>query len=128
MAGLDAPLRPAAFSSATAQPSFCSRIILLLAALPLGLACLAFVLQWRGGLQHPSFRWPTDTPMFPGMENSPLGSSSSSSSLRSSSSSSDCTEILGNISSPSFPFYRGWNFDFDPDPRPKVGFLLSFSC
>ncbi|XP_010915920.1 glycosyltransferase-like At2g41451 [Elaeis guineensis] len=128
MAGLNAPLRPAAFSSATAQPSFSSRIILLLTTLPLALACLAFVLQWRGGLQDPSSRWPTDTQMFPGMENSPLGSSSSSSSHRSSSSSSDCTEILGRSSAPSFPFYRGWNFDFDPDPRPKICITTSTSA
>ncbi|KAG1335042.1 Glycosyltransferase-like [Cocos nucifera] len=130
MAGLNAPLRPAALSSANAQPSFSARIILLLTALPLALACLAFVLQWRGGLQDPASRWPTDTQMFPGMENSPLGSSSSSSSHRSSSSSSDCTEILGRSSSPSFPFYRGWNFDFDPDPRPKlmcICFLVNHS-
>ncbi|XP_008783217.1 glycosyltransferase-like At2g41451 [Phoenix dactylifera] len=129
MAGLNAPLRAAAFSSAAAQPSFSSRIILLLTALPLALACLAFVLQWRGGLHDPASRWPTDTQMFPGMENSPLGSSSSSSSsLRSSSSSSDCTEILGRSSSPSFPFYRGWNFDFDPDPRPKICITTSTSA
>lgn len=64
------------------------------------------------------------------MENSPLGSSSSSSSpsLSSSSSSSDCLEILGRSSSPTFPYYRGVKFDSDSDPRPKICITSSTSA
>ena len=118
MAGLSAPFRPASSSS----QSFSSRLLLLLTVLPLTLALFAFMLQWRGGLDDPESRWPVDGQKFPGMENSPLGSSSSSSSpsLSSSSSSSDCLEILGRSSSPSFPYYRGVKSDFGSDPRPKV--------
>ncbi|KAG6480467.1 hypothetical protein ZIOFF_063967 [Zingiber officinale] len=123
MPGITAPLRgPSSGGGASSSVSFASRVILLLTVLPLALAFFAFVLQWRGGLNDPASAWPSDTQKFPGMENSPLGSSSSSvSSSFSSSSSSDCAEILSRSSSPSFPYYHGWKFDFDSDPRSKVG-------
>ncbi|RRT58923.1 hypothetical protein B296_00032256 [Ensete ventricosum] len=122
MPSLTTPLRPPSGGGASSSSgsSFASRVILLLTVLPLALASFAFVLQWRGGLNDPASAWPTDTQRFPGMENSPIGSSSSFFSVSSSSSSSDCAEILGRSSSPSFPFYHGWKFDFDSDPRPKA--------
>ncbi|XP_065013677.1 glycosyltransferase-like At2g41451 [Musa acuminata AAA Group] len=130
MPSLTAPLRPpsGAGASSSSGSSFTSRVILLLTVLPLALASFAFVLQWRGGLNDPASAWPTDTQRFPGMENSPIGSSSSFFSVSSSSSSSDCAEILGRSSSPSFPFYHGWKFDFDSDPRPKICITSSTSA
>ncbi|KAH1077668.1 hypothetical protein GYH30_052959 [Glycine max] len=47
------------------QPS--SRLLLLLTVLPLTLATLAFVLQWRGGVTDPVTRWSPDHDQFPGM-------------------------------------------------------------
>lgn len=99
-----------------------SRLLLLLTALPLALAALAFVLQWRGGVDDPLSRWPSADPRaFPGMDNSPTGSSSPTAPLlAASSATSDCAEILGGSSSPSFPYFRGWRFAFESDPKPKV--------
>ncbi|XP_020097677.1 glycosyltransferase-like KOBITO 1 [Ananas comosus] len=128
MAGVYAPLRaPSSSSYSSSSSSFAGRILFLLTVLPLALAAFAFALQWRGGLRDPASTLSHDTHRFPGMENSPLGSSSSSSSYfptttshSTSSASSDCAEILGRSSSPSFPFLRGWNFDFDSDLSPKI--------
>ncbi|XP_039122564.1 glycosyltransferase-like At2g41451 [Dioscorea cayenensis subsp. rotundata] len=128
MAGLGAPLRP----SPAASGSLASRLLLILTVLPLSLAVFAFVLQWRGGLDDPAARWPADTQKFPGMENSPLGSSqtffSSSGSHSQAAGSSDCVEILGHSSSPSFPYYRGWKFDFNSDLKPKICIISSTSA
>lgn len=106
MAGQSAPLR-------SSSPS---RLVLLLTLIPLTLAIFAFVLQWRGSPDDPASTWPVDGQGFPGMVNRPSRSSVPSIS----SSSSDCLEILGRSSSPSFSHYRGWNLDFDSDPKPKV--------
>ncbi|KAJ6835794.1 glycosyltransferase-like [Iris pallida] len=122
MAGLTAPLRP--FSSS--NPSFASRVLLLLTALPLALAAFAFVLQWRGGIDDPSTRWPDDVQRFPGMDNSPFGSSSSVPSVASSA--TDCAQILGQSSSPSFPYYRGWKFDVESNLKPKICITSSTSA
>lgn len=130
MAALGTFHRPPPASSAT-HHIFASRILLLLTALPLALASLAFVLQWRGGVDDPASRWPAaDARMFPGMDNSSLSSPVPSVAARSA---SDCVEILGGSSSPSFPYYRGWKFDFDKDLKPKVrsfpflsGFRVAF--
>ncbi|KAJ0971780.1 hypothetical protein J5N97_019739 [Dioscorea zingiberensis] len=128
MAGLGAPLR----QSPAASGSLASRLLLVLTVLPLSLAAFAFVLQWRGGLNDPAAQWPADTQKFPGMENSPLGSSLTTSSATASHSlaggSSDCVEILGHSSSPSFPYYRGWKFDFESDPKPKICIISSTSA
>ncbi|XP_077218231.1 glycosyltransferase-like protein [Tasmannia lanceolata] len=124
MAGLYAPFR-------AAQPShqtFTSKLLLLLTLLPLTLAAFAFILQWRGGLNDPSSRWPSDNHQFPGMGNSPLSTQSHSSSSSSSSSSSDCLEILGRSSSPSFPYYKGWKFDFNSDLHPRICITTSTSA
>ncbi|PKA61202.1 hypothetical protein AXF42_Ash006098 [Apostasia shenzhenica] len=120
MAGLNAPLR-SSVSSSYAHSSLVWRLLLLLTVLPLVLAVFAFFLQWRGGLDDPASRWPAEEKGFPGMGHSPLslgGSSPSAMSLLSPSS-GDCAEILVGSSSPSFPYYRGWKFDFEAEARPK---------
>ncbi|RZR70644.1 hypothetical protein BHM03_00000938 [Ensete ventricosum] len=111
MAGHGALRRPPAASSASPQ-SFTSRVLLLLTVLPLALASFAFFLQWRGGVDDLTSRWPAaDAQRFPVIDsynNSRLGSSAS-----------DCADILGRSSSPSFPYYRGWNFNLGKDLKPK---------
>ncbi|URE38425.1 hypothetical protein MUK42_17024 [Musa troglodytarum] len=119
MAALGTLHRPPPASSVT-HHIFASRVLLLLTALPLALASLAFVLQWRGGVDDPASRWPAaDARMFPGMGNSPLSSSASPVPSVAARSASDCVEILGGSSLPSFPYYRGWKFDLDKDLKPK---------
>uniref|UniRef100_A0A453EIK0 Uncharacterized protein n=1 Tax=Aegilops tauschii subsp. strangulata TaxID=200361 RepID=A0A453EIK0_AEGTS len=115
---------------------FAMRVLLLLTLLPLALAAFAFALQWRGGMRDPTGTvWPADTQRFPGMENSPLGSSSSStggrgsyfavSSASASSAAADCAEILGrSASSHGISLYRGWSFDSDTAITPKVRHAL----
>ncbi|URE38420.1 hypothetical protein MUK42_17024 [Musa troglodytarum] len=133
MAALGTLHRPPPASSVT-HHIFASRVLLLLTALPLALASLAFVLQWRGGVDDPASRWPAaDARMFPGMGNSPLSSSASPVPSVAARSASDCVEILGGSSLPSFPYYRGWKFDLDKDLKPKVrslpflsGFRVAF--
>lgn len=77
-------------------------------------------------MDDPTGRWPGHhSAGFPGMENSSPSSDTvsvkvSSSSVSAHSHSSDCAEILGGSSKPSFPYYRGWKFGFEPDPKPKV--------
>ena len=110
--------------------AFATRILLLLTLLPLALAAFAFVLQWRGGMGDPAAAaWPANKQSFPGMENSPLGSSSSSPGgggsyfavSSSSSAAADCAEILGrSASSNGISLYRGWNFDSESSITPKV--------
>ncbi|CAL9039632.1 glycosyltransferase-like At2g41451 [Musa acuminata AAA Group] len=125
MAALGTFHRPPPASSAT-HHIFASRILLLLTALPLALASLAFVLQWRGGVDDPASRWPAaDARVFPGMDNSSLSSPVPSVAARSA---SDCVEILGGSSSPSFPYYRGWKFDLDKDLKPKICITTSTSA
>ncbi|MQL89177.1 hypothetical protein Taro_021749 [Colocasia esculenta] len=128
MAGLNPAFRPSVASSSSAQ-GFASKLLLLLAALPLTLAGLAFVLQWRGGLDDPDSRWPAENEPFPGM-GVPTGSSLSSMSTASahSSSSSDCIDILGQGSSPSLSYYNGWRFDANSDLRPRICVTTSTSA
>ncbi|CAL9137473.1 unnamed protein product [Musa acuminata var. zebrina] len=120
MAGHGALRRPPAASSAPHQ-GFISRALLLLTVLPLALASFAFVLQWRGGVDDLTSRWPAaDAQMFPVMDSnndSHLGSSAS-----------DCADILGRSSSPSFPYYRGWNFNLGKDLKPKICITTSTSA
>ncbi|XP_074562244.1 glycosyltransferase-like At2g41451 [Curcuma longa] len=121
MAGLDAVHRHQAF--------FPSRLLLFLTALPMTLAVLAFVLQWRGGVDDPASRWlAADADAFPGTDNSPRSSSGSSTPSVVARFSSDCADILSSSSSPSFPYYRGWKFDFDKDLRPKICITTSTSA
>lgn len=116
---LHAPLRPT--SSSSSSQSFASKLILLLTLLPLTLACIAFVLQWRGGVPDPTTRWapPGSNHLFPGMDASPL-----SSAVSHISSPSDCSN-LGRSSSPSFPYYHDWKFDSGSNLKPKVCCLFS---
>ncbi|KAJ4806519.1 Glycosyltransferase-like KOBITO 1 [Rhynchospora pubera] len=117
---------------ATNRTPSMNRLLLLLTLLPLGLAIFAFVLQWRGDgdLDDPTGRWPGHhSAAFPGMENSsPSSESASSSSLSTRSHSSDCVEILGSSSKPSFPHYKGWKFGFESDPKPKICIQTSTSA
>ncbi|XP_042473690.1 glycosyltransferase-like At2g41451 [Zingiber officinale] len=120
MAGLDAVHRHQAFPS---------RLLLFLTALPMTLAALAFVLQWRGGVDDPASRWlVADAQGFPGTDNSPRSSSGSSTPSVVARFSSDCADILSSNSSPSFPYYRGWKFDFDKDLEPKICITTSTSA
>ncbi|KAL5226390.1 hypothetical protein ABZP36_014655 [Zizania latifolia] len=109
--------------------AFATRVLLLLTLLPLALAAFAFALQWRGGLRDPAgAAWPAETQRFPGMENSPLGSSSEGggsyfavSSSSASSAAADCAEILGRSSSShGISLYRGWSLDSDAGLTPKI--------
>lgn len=107
MAGLHSSLRPTSSSS---------RLLLLLTLLPLSLAALAFVLQWRGGYDDPVTRWPGlmddhhDRDMFPGMDKSaPIRTTSI-----------NCADVLSQKRTPTFPYLRGWNFEYGSDLQPKV--------
>ncbi|XP_010525508.2 PREDICTED: uncharacterized protein LOC104803289 [Tarenaya hassleriana] len=100
-----------------------SRLVFLLTLLPLTLACFAFILQWRGGLNDPITRWSPDRHEFPGM-----GSVSEKSSLRSSSSDSGCANILGQSRSPSFPYFRDSKFDYGSDLKPRICITTSTSA
>ncbi|XP_006643956.3 glycosyltransferase-like KOBITO 1 [Oryza brachyantha] len=113
--------------------AFATRVLLLLTLLPMALAAFAFALQWRGGMRDPAgAAWPAETQRFPGMENSPLGSSSGGgggggsyfavTSSSASSAAADCAEILGRSASSShgISLYRGWGFDSDAGLTPKI--------
>lgn len=118
-------LRPAfSYSSPSpSQQSFTLKLILLLSILPLSLGALGFVLQWRGGLDDPTMLLWADHTRFPEMEATALARSSSSSS-----SFSECTGTLGRSSFPSFPYYRGWKFDYESNLRPKICITTSTSA
>jgi hypothetical protein len=78
------------------------QLLLLLTVLPLTLAALAFVLQWRGGgVDDPTTRWPSHA--FPGMAEPTPPSHPSS----------DCNDVLVGSSAPAFPYLRGWSFPSD---------------
>lgn len=113
---LHAPLRstPQSSSSSSSQ-TFTSKLLLLLTLLPLSLAALAFILQWRGGIPDPTTRWspPGSHHLFPGMDASALSSAVVHSTP------SDCLS-LGRSASPSFPYYQNWKFDSVSNLRPKV--------
>lgn len=113
-------LRPNS-SSQSLSPShtLASRLLLLLTLLPFTLACFAFLLQWRGGLNDPVSRWSPDQHQFPGM-------STTAPSLPSHSSNSDCVDLLGRTHSPAFSYYRDWKFDYATDLKPKVSFYFNF--
>ncbi|KAA0034054.1 glycosyltransferase-like KOBITO 1 [Cucumis melo var. makuwa] len=117
---LQTPLRHTQPSSSSST----SRLLLLLTFLPLTLASLAFVLQWRGGITDPATRWsPPGSYQFPGMEASPL----SPISRHSTPSASDCLN-LGRSVSPSFPYYQDWKFDRGSNLKPKICITTSTSA
>ncbi|XVE69526.1 hypothetical protein DITRI_Ditri09bG0159100 [Diplodiscus trichospermus] len=118
-------------ASASSSQSFLYKLLLLLTILPLSLAALAFVLQWRGGgvsdptiaTSSASSRWaPSGShhEVFPGME-------TFSSLSPKSHSSSDCIN-LGRSSSPSFPYYGDWKFGFEANLKPKICITTSTSA
>ena len=108
-------------SSSSSSHSFISKILLLLTLLPVSLAAIAFILQWRGGVTDPTTLSSTGGShhYFPGMEPSPL------SHLSHSQSRSDCVN-LGRTNSPSFPYYHNWKLDFGASLTPKVPSVLQF--
>ncbi|KAF8376715.1 hypothetical protein HHK36_031617 [Tetracentron sinense] len=118
MAGLYTSLR---HSPSSSHHSFTSRLLFLLLLLPLTLAVFAFVLQWRGGLNDPTTLWSLDNKKFPGMGSSPPKNLARSSN-------SDCSQILGRSSSPSFPYFRDWKFNYDSDLKPKICITTSTSA
>ncbi|KAJ0792621.1 putative glycosyltransferase-like KOBITO 1 [Helianthus annuus] len=98
--------------------SFASKLILLLTLLPITLAAFAFVLQWRGGAVvdvDDISRWSPhhNSLKFPGMDSSPLAT------VVEHHSASDCLS-LGQSSSPSFPYFHDWKFQYDSDLKPKM--------
>ncbi|XP_050283489.1 glycosyltransferase-like KOBITO 1 [Quercus robur] len=111
----------------TPSSSISSKLLLLLTVLPLTLAALAFVLQWRGGITDPTTRWapPGSQHLFPGMDPSPL--SPTAHQHQSSSSSSDCASLRQG-STPSFPYYHGWKFDELSNLKPKICITTSTSA
>ncbi|XP_030519650.2 glycosyltransferase-like At2g41451 [Rhodamnia argentea] len=113
-------------SSQSSHQAFASRLLLLLTALPLTLACFAFVLQWRGGLNDPVTRWSTDRLEFPGMDGA--GGSNVPSSRASRGDGSDCADVLGRSRTASFPYYRDWKFDLGSDLRPQICITTSTSA
>ncbi|ESW21010.1 hypothetical protein PHAVU_005G033300 [Phaseolus vulgaris] len=110
-------------SSSSSSHSFISKILLLLTLLPVSLAAIAFILQWRGGVTDPTTLSSTGGShhYFPGMEPSPL------SHLSHSQSRSDCVN-LGRTNSPSFPYYHNWKLDFGASLTPKICVTTSTSA
>ncbi|EOA25496.1 hypothetical protein CARUB_v10018847mg [Capsella rubella] len=123
MAGLysSSSSKPSVSSSSSTSSS--SRLILLVTLLPLSLACFAFVLQWRGGLDDPVAHWSTDHHEFPGMVSTQEKRSS-----RRSVSDSGCVDLLGQSRAPSFPYFRDWNFDYQSDLKPRICITTSTSA
>ncbi|GLT95887.1 hypothetical protein SLE2022_135440 [Rubroshorea leprosula] len=125
MAGLYSSSRPSSSSSSSSsasQQTFTSRLLFLLTVLPLTLACFAFVLQWRGGLNDPISRWSPDRLEFPGM-----GTQGPSARVGRVSDSS-CADILGRSRTPAFPYYKDWKLDYGSDLRPKICITTSTSA
>jgi hypothetical protein len=106
------PSSSSSSSSSSFSQSITSRLLFLLTLLSFTLACFAFILQWRGGLNDPITRWSPDHHEFPGMAVSGSGPSHSSR--------SDCVDLLGQSRSPAFPYFRDWKFEFGSDLKPKV--------
>ncbi|GLT71016.1 hypothetical protein SLA2020_430610 [Shorea laevis] len=131
MAGQHSALRPTSSSSSfsastfslSSSQSFASRLLLLLTVLSLTLACFAFILQWRGGLNDPITRWSLDHHEFPGMAVFGSGTSHSSRSVG-----SDCVDLLGQSRSPAFPYFRDWKFGYETDLNPKICITTSTSA
>ncbi|GAU17940.1 hypothetical protein TSUD_330650 [Trifolium subterraneum] len=104
----------------TTTSSF-SRLLVLLTVLPLTLAAFAFILQWRGGVTDPVTRWSPDQNLFPGM-------SISTNHLQSHRSRSDCSNLMANTHSPSFPYFRDFKLDYSSDLSPKICITTSTSA
>ncbi|KAL2320708.1 hypothetical protein Fmac_029677 [Flemingia macrophylla] len=101
------------------------RVLLLLTLLPLSLAALAFILQWRGGLTDPLARWSPDHhhdhDYFPGMSGTPPSRRRHD----------DCaggSNPLARSLHPSFPYFRHWSFDYSSHLSPKICITTSTSA
>ena len=119
--GLHSSLRQPSSSSSSSTQSFTTKLLLLLTLLPFTLAAFAFVLQWRGGVTDPSTRYSAEDHQFPGMENSAPTTTTTAHVSH-----SDCGALLSH-SSPSFPYFRDWKFNYQPDLKPKVTSFELFS-
>ncbi|XP_010505925.2 PREDICTED: glycosyltransferase-like At2g41451 [Camelina sativa] len=101
-------------------PSSSSRLFLLITFLPLSLACFAFLLQWRGGINDSVTQWFEDNYKFPGMvtvfEERTFPSDSS------------CVSLLGQSRTQSFPYLRDWKLPHKPDLKPKICITTSTSA
>ncbi|EFH56190.1 predicted protein [Arabidopsis lyrata subsp. lyrata] len=104
----------------TSSDSASSRILLLITFLPLSLACFAFLLQWRSGINDSVTQWFDDNYPFPGM-----ATVSEKRSLRSDPS---CVSLLGQSRTQSFPYLRDWKLDHKPDLKPKICITTSTSA
>ena len=108
-------------SASSGSQGFASKLLLLLTALPLTLAFFAFILQWRGGVDDPAVRWPSDSEIFPGMEARNSGHSNPPEwSSHPGLSSSDCSDILGQRSRSSLSYYDALMSVADSEAHPKV--------
>ncbi|OAP11033.1 hypothetical protein AXX17_AT2G38690 [Arabidopsis thaliana] len=97
-----------------------SRKFLLITFLPLSLACLAFLLQWRSGVNDSVTQWFDDNYPFPGM-----ATVSEKRSLRSDSS---CVSLLGQSRTQAFPYLRDLKLDHKPDLKPRICITTSTSA
>ncbi|EOA28628.1 hypothetical protein CARUB_v10024858mg, partial [Capsella rubella] len=112
------------FSSSSSKPtsssSSSSRLFLLITFLPLSLACFAFLLQWRGGINDSVTQWFEDNYKLPGMstvvEKGTLRTDSS------------CVSLLGQSRTQSFPYLRHWKLPHKPDLKPKICITTSTSA
>ncbi|XP_021741097.1 glycosyltransferase-like At2g41451 [Chenopodium quinoa] len=101
----------------SSQQHFLYKLIFFLTFLPLFLALFAFFLQWRGSGIDPITWWSFDhTKEFPGMLDSPFIKSSSFDD------NNNCSNnASGQTNSPVFPYFRGWNFNYnDSTISPKA--------
>ncbi|XP_019082317.1 PREDICTED: glycosyltransferase-like At2g41451 [Camelina sativa] len=107
-------------SSSSKPPSSSSRLFLLITFLPLSLACFAFLLQWRGGINDSVTQWFEDQYKFPGM--------STVFEKRALPSDSSCVSLLGQSRTQSFPYLRDWKLPHKPDLKPKICITTSTSA
>ncbi|KAM7263096.1 hypothetical protein ACFE04_000779 [Oxalis oulophora] len=119
-------------NTSTTTSSSTSKLLLLLTILPLSLATLAFLLQWRGDTVDPitavgsTSRWApigshhNNHDVFPGMETttSPLSPES-----HRVTSSSDCTSLK-----PSSGSFHDWKLHFEANLKPKICITTSTSA
>ncbi|KAF6986934.1 hypothetical protein CFC21_004622 [Triticum aestivum] len=118
--GMPAPAQAPSVVAGVAGGAAWRHLLLLLTALPLALALLAFALQWRGGgVDDAGSRWPARLAVPAPSRLQSLHSSAAS-----------CVEVLAASAGPAFPYLRGWSFHFDaPDTHhPKVCVQTSTSA
>ncbi|KAG4947616.1 hypothetical protein JHK87_043623 [Glycine soja] len=100
------------------QPS--PRLLLLFIVLPLTLATLAFVLQWRNNITSLITRWSPDDNQFPDMATATATPSLCHH--------SDCdNNPLFQSHNPSFPYFHDWTFDFSSNLPSKANVMDTLS-